>query len=214
MVVSQSRSYGVAGGNTSTNGSAGSNTIFGALTAPGGGGGIIQPIFNASNAPNPQTTHEVYGGATTTYDSVQNNDAYPNTNGAGAGADATATAGGDGYLWAVSSTRYGGGGGGGTVNGGAGKAGGQGGGGAGGGSGTSATSGSTNTGGGGGGSYINPTLAASGGSGVVLVWLPQSYTLGSDWSGGTAPTVSSLSYNSTSGTLVTFTASGTWTPTL
>jgi hypothetical protein len=71
-------------------------------------------------------------------------------------------------------------------------------------------------GGGGGGNQIGATanykVGEAGGKGAVLVWLPQSYSLGADFTG--SATTSAKTVGGVAGTLITFTTSGTWSPTL
>jgi len=79
-----------------------------------------------------------------------------------------------------------------------------------------ATAGTTGYGAGGGGgnrrSTTNYREGKAGGKGVVLVWLPKSYSLGSDYTG--SATTSAKTVGGVAGTLITFTTSGTWSPTL
>jgi hypothetical protein len=140
-----------AGGAAQFNGTglAGNNTTILSLGAPGGNGGIFRGIGGTSS-------RNILGAGTNTNPS--------GSNAAGAGGDGISTAGGIGYLYNLTSQRYGGGGGGGTPSYAAATArpvigfpGGVGGGAAGGGEGTNGGAGVNGLGGGGGGGASNGT---------------------------------------------------------
>ena len=186
---------GASAGTTATRGNAGSNSVFGSITATGGGGGGIfnnnttDPLgiaggsgggggANANNSANGDggagTTGQGYAGGFGRA-IAGNNAAGGGGGGAGAAGNAaptfqTAGAGGSGVSSVItgSATIRAGGGGGGTDGGGGGAgAGGSGGGGAGG-TQANGTAGTANTGGGGGGGAGGRTSGA-GGSGIVVV---------------------------------------------
>jgi hypothetical protein len=214
---------GGPGSSTSVNGTNGVNTVFGASTATGGGGGAHgnSPAVGSNGGSGGGSTSL---GATTfgTGTSGQGFNGGPGTTtssqggGGGGGAGSSGFSGfdgGGGYgkggsggqglfsLISGSGTFYAGGGGGG--NGGSfgyGGPGGAGGGGAGGGASASPVAGLANTGGGGGGGGYPTTPGASGGSGIVIVMYegPQR---------GTGGTITSVAGN----TIHTFTSSGTFT---
>ncbi len=185
-----------AGGAGSTNpdnnnASNGGDSVFGSITALGGGGGAGTGPASASYAGDGLTGGSGgggrYGGNGGAGTSGQGNAGGASTSGGnrgsgggggagGAGVDGTSSKGGNGGVGLASSitgtsvTRAGGGGGGYWNPGGSIGTGGAGGGGngAGGGSGGAGQDGTANTGGGGGGNG-NSTAGASGGSGVVII---------------------------------------------
>jgi hypothetical protein len=179
-------------------GFSGANSVFGSLTAIGGGygnggaggpGGSGGGVWN-NNPVGTGTAGQGNNGAFGSLGPFSNENTYAGGGGGGAGAVGTAStsvapvqagAGGIGLQYSISGTPvyYAGGGGGGTttaVGGGAGGAGGLGGGGAGGGSNsTVGIAGTNGTGGGGGcGGFTGGTNYASGkgGSGIVIVRYP------------------------------------------
>ncbi len=181
-------------------GGQGSNSVFGTLTALGGGGGAGGNAQGASGGSgggsrgNPGGAATQPGAATTGFGFRGGNmggspGGAPATGGGGAGgtgqdiAGTTGEAGGAGgiglqYSISGTPTYYAGGGGGGAAqNRAAPGAGGLGGGGAGGRTDTAATAGTPNTGGGGGGGN-NSIAGAAGGSGVVIVrYAPPTLTI-------------------------------------
>lgn len=216
-------------GNTSIRGGQGGNSVFGAITALGGGGGGA----GGPNGQTPNTGGSGGGGYGTVPGSPSLGAAgtagqgfaggngalganYGGGGGGGAGAvglNGTTTAGAAGgaglasSITGVSVTYAGGGGGGIATPGTVGGAGGAGGGGAGAGSNVTATSGTANTGGGGGGGYNNifpSPSSGAGGSGVVILSIPTAQYNG--FVTGTAVTTISGS-----NTILTFTGSGTVT---
>ena len=210
-------------GSTGTASGNGTNSTGFSLSAIGGGGGGTYSTLAGSNggsgggAPgSPLGSPPTYGNGTAGQGnrggSGGNTSGVGNAGGGGGGAGAvggngatnTAGAGGVGTASSItgSSITYAGGGGGGAYTGGTGGAGGAGGGGNGAISGGTTTSGTTNTGGGGGG--IGGGTAGSGGSGVVILSVPTA-----NYSGTTtgSPTVTTSGSN----TIITFTASGSYT---
>ena len=186
---------GGANGTTSTNGTKGSDSVFGAITSAGGGGGkefTSSPTSNQNGGSGAGGINSANSGLYIDGGTATANQGYAggrglrtsggyNAAGGGGGAGAvgadgggTGTSpiggvGGAGVAVAISgsSVTYAGGGGGGT-EGGTGGAGGVGGGGAGSAS-NNGASGTVNTGGGGGGGYTNNNSGGSGGSGVVII---------------------------------------------
>jgi len=216
---------GVAGGGASnTTGGVGLNSIFGSITAIGGGGGgsRFSPVTLAATAGGSGGgaggSTSIAPGAAGTFGQGNAGGIYnpgsPVWGGAGGGGAGTsginsisggcAGAGGAGISSAISGTvtAYAGGGGGGTRDTQIVGVGGVGGGGTGANA-TSATSGSTNSGGGGGGGG-QATSGGNGGSGIVIVRYRGNVRF---FSGGT------LSYDSVNNyTVHTFYASGTLAP--
>jgi len=176
---------GGAGVTNTNNGGSGGSGGGGALNGTGGSGTAGQ-----GNAGGSGTGTSPYGGA----------------GGGGAGGVGQSASGpsygGPGVANSItgSSVYYAGGGGS------SGGAGGSGGGGSGGSGATPGTAGTANTGGGGGGcdNSISPTLGANGGSGVVILSVPTA-----NYSGTTtgSPTITTSGSN----TIITFTASGSYT---
>jgi hypothetical protein len=221
---------GAGGPNTTSGdltGTTGSNSVFGAITALGGGGGGSPQQFSGysgksggsgggsagtASSGGAGTSGQGYAGGIS-----YNNNASPWAGGGGGGAggggsNGTNTAGGYGGIGQQSSITgsviyYAGGGAGGVYNVSGVGQGGSGGGGNGGSNNTSSTAGSTNTGGGGGGGGSNGSglgTASSGGSGVVIISIPTSYYTGITTG---SPTVTTNGSN----TVLTFTSSGTYT---
>ncbi len=199
-VTPQSYTVTIGGGGAAN--TAGSNSVFGTLTAIGGGRGGQQGstataggsggggYHNAGDSGKAGTAGQGNSGGNG-YDSGDGtNGTFAAGGGGGAtqvGANGVATQagkGGDGYTTSISgsSVTYGGGGGGGLQHLGTGTgnagAGGAGGGGAGGNTGQSGTAGTVNTGGGGGGAGQNGSgssdTGGAGGSGIVIVKYPYS----------------------------------------
>ena len=208
-----------AGGAQNSNGN--NSTGFSLSAIAGGAGGTTSGGSSGGSGGGAAASSSAYSGGAGTAgqgyaggNSVGLAGGYAGAGGGGAsmvGYNATANNGGnggDGVALSITgtSTYYAGGGGGGCFSGGSGAgSGGQGGGGAGAlYSNTTATgtSGSTNTGGGGGGSYQGS--AGSGGSGVVILSVPTA-----SYSGVTtgSPTITTSGSN----TIITFTASGSYT---
>ncbi len=180
-------SGGIGKGN-GTNASNGGNTVFGGLTAIGGGGGGGNSLNGNSGGSgggcgiggvNYVAGQGTSGQGNAGGNSIYNSSPYPTGGGGGAGAvgqdaqsSTQAGAGGIGLSYTISGSPvyYAGGGGGGAQNsGGFGAAGGLGGGGAGCGTpGCAGVNGTANTGGGGGAGDA-PGVGGSGGSGVVIV---------------------------------------------
>ena len=193
-------------------GNQGSNSVFGSLTAIGGGaGGAYSNVGgNGGSGGGAGGNTGTPGNGT----SGQGNNgggnggtAYTGGGGGGAGAiggtvssNEYGGAGGNGLAFSISgtSTSYAGGGGGGGAN--AGGAGGTGGGGAGS-TGGAGTSGTSNTGGGGGAARNSGSPSGAGGSGIVIVRYP----------GLPAATGGTITYLN-GYTIHTFTSSGTFTP--
>jgi hypothetical protein len=214
---------GTLGGIASQGGTAGNggNSVFGALTAIGGGGGGNYPGPGANGGSGGGSNNwstSTTGGTGTSGQGFAggSNNGTTNFGGGGGGAGGTAkglsnNSGGDGLAYNISGTQtyYSGGGGSGVYPGYANQTsygfGGLGGGGNGGngphGSGTNSTAGGTNTGGGGGGVADYTKNGAAGGSGIVIVRYPGSQRA----SGGTVTFVAGH-------TIHTFTTSGTFTP--
>jgi hypothetical protein len=209
---------GVAGNNV--NGGNGENSVFGSITAIGGGGGAMgsgSAGANGGSGGGAGANSGQAGGSGTTGQgnpggSAPNGSApYPSAGGGGAGAagdngsGSQSGAGGVGLASSITGTSVfyaGGGGGAGTVQGAANGAGGNGGGGAGG---NPAIAGTANTGGGAGGQVNNGyTLGTSGGSGVVILSVPTT-----KYSGITtgSPTITTSGSN----TVIKFTQSGSYT---
>lgn len=208
-------SGGAAGttGVSGTQGSAGGSSVFGAISTTGGGGGGQAGGGSAANGGSGGGGGSL-NGAKGTGTAPQGNDGgnagtgieNAGAGGGGAGAAAastttnsTGTAGGAGLASSItgsSVTRAGGGGG---AGGGTAGAGGTGGGGNGATSSAGSSAGSANTGGGGGGGYTGVN-ASAGGSGVVILKYPSSYTL-TIGAGLTASTTTSGSFK-----ITTFTA--------
>ena len=174
-----------AGGASATNGS---NSVFNSVLCYGGGGSVLDASVGASggsgsgggshfsNAGGSGTAGQGNnGGAGGTYSG-----AYATGGGGGAGAvggaGSTALGAGDGGVGLASSITgssvYYAGGGGGSADSVHGGVGGTGGGGNGGLAGSNATSGTANTGGGAGGGYTGSSI---GGSGVVIISIPNTY---------------------------------------
>lgn len=208
-----------------------------------GGGSGGTPAYNGGSGggPNGSSTQATYSGTdnVTGYGSSGGSGSsvipYTGGGGGGAGGAGGTGTGGDGLTNSfLNDIQYGelsggnyyvaGGGGGGRYNVGttaSAAAGGLGGGGDGAVGGDSTTSPATvgtngYGGGGGGGNQIGASASyydgEAGGKGAVLVWLPQSYSLGSDYTG--SATTSAKTVGGVAGTLITFTTSGTWSPTL
>ena len=223
---------GAGAGGAAQRGSNGGDSVFSSITSTGGGAGGTQNETTSANSGGSgggaNSTYGVAGAGDTpsTTPSQGNNGGAGNTTGdgsptyvgaGGGGAGAvggngdgtTAGAGGNGVansLTGSAVTRAGGGGGG--TYGSAGGAGGSGGGGLGGRHGDSraATSGTTNTGGGGGGAgHGNAPQAGAGGSGVVILSMPDaSYS-------GTVSGSPTVATGVSGNTVLTFTGSGTYT---
>ena len=199
---------GTDGGNDGSNGQ---NSVFSTITSTGGGGGGAGDQRNglsggsggggagrfattggAGNTPSTSPSQGNDGGDAS---GAQSGGAYVGAGGGGAGvAGSNAESGGSGGNGASNSITgsaetYAGGGGGGTEATGTVGPGGTGGGGAGGYN-TTATSGTPNTGGGGGGGGYTGSnvLGGAGGSGVVILRYPNTYTvtIGSGLTGSTA----------------------------
>ena len=174
-------------------GLAGGNSVFDTFTALGGGGGATYdgyaPVGGSGGGGAGQNSTVGIAGTTGQGNAGGNGfiSAPPGGGGGGAGAvgaNASASvggAGGDGLSNSISGSAvfYAGGGGGGSDLGGLGGAGGNGGGGAGGDNGLAGTAGTPNTGGGGGATRSNPVVSSgsNGGSGIVIIKYPSSYTL-------------------------------------
>ena len=217
-----------AGGTASAgqvNGTSGSDSLFGQITAIGGGFGSYgqgSPLpgsggSGGGSGSNQQYTISFAGGQGVAGQGFAGGAGYPTTSvcaagGGGAGTPATnvirpnsGTNGGQGVGSIISGTltTYAGGGGGGGHNGDTGGQGGSGGGGNGAtGSGTNAQAGSANRGGAGGGAGNHGTrIGGNGGSGVVVVSYPDVYAASTSTTG--PPTVStsgsgSISFNGSS----------------
>jgi hypothetical protein len=201
------------------NGFAGSNSVFGAYTAIGGGrGGSGGNSVNASSGGSgggggrtnglagSGTTGQGFGGG---YPNTGDSPNYPGGGGGGAsqaGGNGSTTAGGNGgnglqYSISGTATYYAGGGGGNLQQGSPAGTGGLGGGGNGGlGLGSTSGAGTVNTGGGSGGANYDGSGSLSGGSGIVIISYAGSQR-------GTGGTVTSSGGN----TIHTFTSSGTYT---
>ena len=207
----------------SGNGTAGSNSVFGSLTAIGGGGGggnvTSTPGGSGGSGGGGSGEQANTGGSGTSGQGNAGGTGGPVGNrrgagggGAGAAAQAATTSmdGGAGVstysTWAsatntgVSGFYAGGGGGSSESQGGAIGQGGSGGGGAGNSTGGTATSGTANTGGGGGGAGLGITSGGTGGSGIVIL----RYSGTPVGSGGSIVTSGGYTYH-------TFTSSGTFT---
>ena len=215
---------GGAGVPQTTVGNDGSNSVFGALTAIGGGGGGMTngltgaigrnggsggggAHYSSMNFGTPGTATPGQGNNGGN-GSTGNQGAFPSGGGGGAGAvggDATNSKsgnGGNGLTFSISgtSTTYAGGGGGGSSS--NGGNGGTGGGAAGTSNGTAGGTATANTGGGGGGGwYYSGGSGGAGGSGIVIVRYP----------GLPAATGGTITYIN-GYTIHTFTTSGTFTP--
>ena len=214
--------------NTALGGSNGTESVFGSITAIGGGGGgtFATPGGLGGSGGGAFGRASQLGGAGTAGPPRQGNDGSPSSGGAlggsngwggtgggGAGAasatntNANGTAGGAGAASSISGTSVtyaGGGGGGGGTGAGTGGAGGTGGGGAGGRSAVNAVAGTTNSGGGGGGGGVISS-GANGGSGVVIIRYSDSFP-------AAAATVGSPTYTVSGGyRIYTFTSSGSIT---
>ncbi|MCX6876770.1 MAG: Ig-like domain-containing protein, partial [Verrucomicrobia bacterium] len=183
-------SGGAAGTANNIPGTDGANSVFGTITAVGGGGGAA--FFGTLNGRNGGSggggTRLAAGGAGTAGQGSAGgtggpeDDPYPSAGGGGAGAAGSNGAGriggngGAGLSSAISGATesYAGGGGGGVYNGADSSigSGGTGGGGQGGLGGVAATGGQANTGGGGGGAGAGVGSGGSGGSGIVIVRYP------------------------------------------
>jgi hypothetical protein len=199
-------------GSTSRQGLSGSDSVFGSITATGGGGGGAYGGINGTSGGSGGGAGDSRGGSaagsgnTPSTSPSQGNDGGATggvgSSAGGGGASAAGSsapsgivggAGGNGTASSISgsSVTYAGGGGGQSVTVGAG---GTGGGGAGGISGTSGVAGTANTGGGGGG-YSNPTDATtangsgSGGSGVVIIRYSDIYAAAASTTGSPSITV-------------------------
>ena len=193
-------------------GNQGSNSVFGSLTAIGGGaGGQYNAVAGngGSGGGAGGSTGTPGNGTSGQGNSGGGNGGTAYTGGGGGGAGAVGEtvpsneyggAGGNGQTFSISgtSTTYAGGGGGGGSN--AGGAGGTGGGGAGS-TGGAATAGTSNTGGGGGAARNSGSPSGAGGSGIVIVRYP----------GLPAATGGTITYLN-GYTIHTFTTSGTFTP--
>ena len=210
---------------TTGNGNNGSNSVFGTITATGGGGGGKYGTAGLSGGSGGGSGRDNGPGGTGTAGQGNNGGTGDSGGGGGAGAAGTAVAGGVGLSSSITGTAtYYAGGGGGTGTGSPGGTGGLGGGGNGINSynnpGLVATSGTANTGGGGGGAGVgNPTGA--GGSGVVIVkYLTGTTTTSVDASGLTISSGSiSPSFNTntlayTTSSVTNATSSVTVTPTV
>ena len=185
------------GGNYATNGDGanGLNSVFGSLTAIGGGvGGNPVGVGNGGSGGGArgQTAGQLPGTGTAGQGNAGGNSYNGNAfagGGGGAGAiggDANASGygnGGNGLVYSISGTQvyYAGGGGGGSIGAGSSGTGGLGGGGTGGTNFAFPSVGAANTGGGGGGGSngggINAYNPANGGSGIVIVRYPIQVTL-------------------------------------
>jgi hypothetical protein len=206
----------------STNGVNGSNSVFNAITATGGGFGGGAGIPTNGGPGGSGGGASAHGGSSSTGGSGtvgQGNNGGGgdvSTGGGGGGASAAGSVGGgsnggnggNGSASSISGTSvtYAGGGGGGSVSSiGSGGAGGTGGGGAGSASTTAATSGTANLGGGGGGggrtAGVDNSNGGSGGSGVVII----SYVGAQQFGGG-------IVTSSGGNTIHTFQTSGTLSP--
>ncbi len=225
LLPSQIYSFVVGGGGTGTTttigGSGTSSTAFG-LTAIGGGGGGQNNTSGGAGASGGSGGGSAQGAAGGSGTSGQGNNgggsaAYPGAGGGGGGASAAGSsnsgsnggAGGAGTASSItgsSVTRAGGGGGyGENRTGGTGGAGGAGGGGAGAASnGGGGGNGTANTGSGGGGGGIYSGKGGNGGSGVVIISVPTAKYTGTTTG---SPTVTTSGSN----TIMTFTASGSYT---
>ena len=193
-------------------GNQGSNSVFGSLTAIGGGaGGAYSNVAGngGSGGGAGGDTGTPGNGTAGQGNSGGGNGGTPYTGGGGGGAGTVGTtvtsdeyggAGGNGQTFSISgtSTTYAGGGGGGGGN--AGGAGGTGGGGAGS-TGGAATAGTSNTGGGGGAARNSGFPSGAGGSGIIIVRYP----------GLPAATGGTITYLN-GYTIHTFTSSDTFTP--
>jgi len=208
---------GAAAPQTNTNGTSGSNSVFGSFaTSIGGGGGggfTLAGLSGGSGGGGGQASGTAISGGsgTTGQGNAGGSSSTANTNtGGGGGSSAVGsngatTVGGAGGAGSASTitgssvTYAGGGGGGGSITGGAGGAGG---GGTGVGNLTAGTAGTANTGGGGGGSWS--AAAQAGGSGVVILSIPTINYTGIT-TGSPAVTTSG------SNTIIKFTTSGIYT---
>ena len=193
-------------------GNQGSNSVFGSLTAIGGGaGGAYSNVAGngGSGGGAGGNTGTPGNGTAGQGNNGGGNGGTAYTGGGGGGAGAIGTTvtsneyggdGGNGQTFSISgtSTTYAGGGGGGGGN--AGGAGGTGGGGAGS-TGGAATAGTSNTGGGGGAARNSGSPSGAGGSGIIIVRYP----------GLPAATGGTITYLN-GYTIHTFTTSGTFTP--
>ena len=208
---------GAGGIPSSKNGKRGSNSVFSTITATGGGGGVGEDqaagtngtggsgggaagsavlIGFAGNTPSVSPSQGNNGG-NATYSAPN----YGSGGGGGAssvGTNGTSTVAGNGgngtaNSYSGSSVIYAGGGGGGTYQGGTAGTGGSGGGGNAGLAGGSnvGTAGTANTGGGGGGSSFNGVNVngGDGGSGIVILRYPDSFTAATSTTGSPTITV-------------------------
>lgn len=183
----------IGGGGGGGSAAGGDAARSGAIGGSGGGGAGINPYTN--NYGGAGTTGQGYAGGDSLSPAAPN---YPSAGGGGAGSvggsQVNQTTGGNGGSGLSSSitgtpTIRGGGGGGATYGGGTPGTGGSGGGGAGGNP-TGAVAGTPNTGGGGGGG-TNGTPGAAGGSGIVVIRYPDSYSTATSTTGNpTAVTTS------------------------
>jgi len=209
--------------NSGLAGSNGTDSVFGSITATGGGGGgaFATPggsggsgggaFGRASQLGGAGTSGQGFFGANSGGGALGGG--WGGTGGGGAGAssiinsNANGTAGGAGVASLITGTSvtYAGGGGGGSGGGGAvGGAGGTGGGGAGGRNTVNAVAGTTNSGGGGGGSGVIAN-GANGGSGIVIIRYSDNYPVAT-------ATVGSPTYTVSGGyRIYTFTSSGSIT---
>ena len=201
----------VGAGGTLAGGS-GSNSILGSYIGVGGGAGGTYEVAGGAGGSGgggggtSGTPASSYAGGASLYSQGSAGGTTPQTaivgasGGGGAGGAGSSSGngnganGGNGATWSVNSVDYAGGGGGGNraFDGGTGGSGGSGGGGRGDGTGGRAVAGTVNRGGGGGGSGFGSWSysSAAGGSGVVLIRVPDTQTLsfsgGVTVSGGTA----------------------------
>ena len=194
-----------AGGAANTQGS---NSIFGSLTALGGGlgGGNAAGGNGGSGGGGGGGSATVAGGTGTSLQGTTGATSSYVTYGGGGGGGGIAPTGQTGGIPASSfitgtATGYAGGGAGGGASGGAVA---YGGGGNGGGSGAAGSAGTANTGGGGGGGGGGGASGAAGGSGVVILSIPTANYSGT-YTG--SPTVTTSGSN----TILKFTASGSYT---
>jgi|11BtaG_2_1085332.scaffolds.fasta_scaffold00915_14 hypothetical protein len=214
LIAATNYTVTVGAGGTGTNyqtgiGNSGVDSTFSTVASTGGGGGSCLSGAGANggsgggprwtDTPGQAVTSPVTqgynGGATTPSVLTSSGGGGANQVGQNGGGGQNTSSGNGGAGLEVniiggSGNYYGGGGGGGgsSAHGVAGGTGGIGGGGNGGGQGTTATSGTPNTGGGGGGNNVNVNPGGNGGSGIVILRYPNTFTItiGSGLTGSTA----------------------------
>lgn len=212
---------GAAQTSTGTSGNQGSNSVFGSVTALGGGRGGKTGVAGANGGSGGGGGGGQSGGTGVSGEGFAGGSGSSTGNGSGGGGggasavgnDGSATNGGGGGAGTANSisgasVTYAGGGGGGCHNGGTPGAGGAGGGGVGDDGTGAGGNGTANTGGGGGGGGISgggsEGNGGAGGSGIVIISAPQGAITAT---GGVHTTSGGMD-------IWTFTTSGTWTPTI